>query len=96
MTEPTVNNEEFARQHPGLVTLRYTVLRLVLLVAWSALFIALQFPLLVALMTAFVISGITSWFLLKRQRENMSVGVTSLLSRVNDRIEKSKTKEDFD
>ena len=86
----------FARKHPVLVTLRYTVFRAMLLMAAGGVFYLLGLRDLVLLMAAFITSGAVSLFLLNRQRSNMSVGVSSVFSRMNKKIETSKSAEDFD
>lgn len=87
---------EFAQQHPLLVTLRYTVFRAMLLLAFGAVFYLIGLRDLILLMAAFVASGAVSLFLLNRQRAVMSVGVSSVFTKVNKKIEKSKSAEDID
>ena len=87
---------EFAQQHPLLVTLRYAVFRAMLLVAFGAVFYLIGLRDLILLMAAFVASGAVSLFLLNRQRAVMSVGVSSVFSKFNKKIENSKTAEDVD
>ena len=94
--EPQFDSNTFARQHPVLVTLRYTVFRALLLMASGGIFYLVGLRDLVLLMAAFIASGAASLFLLNRQRSVMSVGVSSVFSRMNKKIETSKSAEDFD
>ncbi|MEY2634243.1 MAG: hypothetical protein RIS75_183 [Actinomycetota bacterium] len=87
---------EFAQQHPLLVTLRYTVFRAMLLIAFGVVFYLIGLRDLILLMAAFVASGAVSLFLLNRQRAVMSVGVSSVFTKVNKKIENSKSAEDVD
>jgi hypothetical protein len=94
--EPQYDSDTFARQHPVLVTLRYTVFRAMLLMASGGVFYLIGLRDLVLLMAAFITSGAVSLFLLNRQRSVMSVGVSSVFSRINKKIETSKSAEDVD
>lgn len=94
--DPQYDSDTFARQHPVLVTLRYTVFRAMLLMAFGGAFYLLGLRELVLLMASFIASGAVSLFLLNRQRSVMSVGVSSVFSRMNKKIETSKSAEDFD
>ena len=94
--EPQYDSVTFARQHPVLVTLRYTVFRAMLLMVFGGVFYLIGFRDILLLMAAFLSSGAVSLFLLNRQRSNMSVGVSSAFSRLNQKIETSKSAEDID
>jgi hypothetical protein len=80
----------------------YTGLRLALFVASFAvvfsawLLVAEQANILVAIVIAFVISGIGSYFLLEKQRQALAQHVDARASRAASRFEEMKTKEDVD
>lgn len=80
----------------GLSTLRYTTLRLALFIVWAVLLYVLGVRDVLLFVVAFGGSGLTSLYLLRRQRDAMSAGLSSVFSRINKRIEDSKTAEDFD
>ena len=75
----------------------YTLLRLVLLIAIWVL-IAWLTPVkgLWALALALLVSGAVSLFLLDRQRDAMSIGVSRFFTGINERIEASARAEDVD
>jgi hypothetical protein len=80
----------------------YTGLRIVLFVAslavvvgvWMA--VADQANLLWAIVIAFVVSGLGSYFLLNRQREAFARRVEARADRATSRLEQMKAKEDAD
>lgn len=80
----------------------YTGLRLLLFVAsfgivFSAwLLIAGEANILVAVVIAFVLSGIGSYFLLERQRLALAQHVEARASRASARFEEMKAREDVD
>lgn len=76
--------------------LTYTGLRLALLVATGGLAYALGMRGLLLLITAFLVSGILSIFVLRPQRAGFSDSVTGLVRRVNDRIDAAARAEDDD
>ncbi len=80
----------------GLSALRYTTLRLALFIVWAVAlyFVGVRDVFLVLL--AFGGSGITSLWVLRRQRDAMSAGLDGVFKRINRRIEESKTAEDQD
>jgi ABC-type bacteriocin/lantibiotic exporter with double-glycine peptidase domain len=80
----------------------YTALRIGLFVTslvvvvgvW--MLIAGEVPLLWAVVIAFVISGLASYFLLNRQREAFARRVERRAERVQERFEEMKSREDAD
>jgi ABC-type bacteriocin/lantibiotic exporter with double-glycine peptidase domain len=80
----------------------YTALRIGLFVTslvvvvgvW--MLIAGEVPLLWAVVIAFVVSGLASYFLLNRQREAFARRVEQRAERMQDRFERMKAKEDVD
>ncbi|MBE7325552.1 DUF4229 domain-containing protein [Nocardioides sp. Y6] len=80
----------------------YNLLRLAMLASsviivigvWSLL--ADEVPLLWALVVAFVLSGISSWFLLARQREALALVLQQRAGRASERLEAYKAREDTD
>jgi mannitol-specific phosphotransferase system IIBC component len=80
----------------------YTGLRLLLFVAsfgivFSAwLLIAGEANVLIAVVIAFVVSGIGSYFLLERQRQALAQHVEDRASRATARFDELKAKEDVD
>ena len=80
----------------------YTALRIGLFVTslvvvvgvW--MLIAGEVPLLWAVVIAFVVSGLASYFLLNRQREAFARRVEQRAERVHERFERMKAKEDVD
>lgn len=81
---------------PGLSALRYTTLRFALFFACGAALYLVGIRDFFLVLFAFGISGILSLFLLRRQRDDMSAGLTSVFGRINKRIEDSKKAEDVD
>jgi CHASE1-domain containing sensor protein len=55
-----------------------------------------QVPVLWAVVIAFVMSGLASYFLLNRQREAFARRVERRAERMQERIEQMKSKEDVD
>lgn len=51
---------------------------------------------LLALLIAIAVSGVISIFLLNRQRDAASGGIHSVFTRINQRIETSRTAEDYE
>ena len=80
----------------GLSTLRYTTLRLALFIVWAVLLYIIGLRDFLLFVVAFGGSGLTSLYLLRRQRDAMSAGLSSVFGKINKRIEDSKTAEDFD
>ena len=80
----------------------YTGMRIALFVASLALVIGIwamladQVPVLWAVVIAFVVSGLGSYFLLNRQREAFARRVDERAKRVSGRFEEMKAKEDVD
>ena len=80
----------------------YTAMRIGLFVAslfvvfgvWMR--IADRVPVLWAVVIAFVLSGLASYFLLNRQREAFARRVERRAERMQERFEQSKSKEDVD
>ena len=80
----------------------YTAMRLVLFLGslgivigvWSA--VSENVPVFWAVLLAFVISGIGSYFLLNRQREAFARRVEERAGRATAKIEEMRTKEDVD
>ena len=80
----------------------YTLMRIGLFVAslfvvfgvWMLL--ADQVPVLWAVVIAFVMSGVASYFLLNRQREAFARRVERRAERMQERFEQMKSKEDVD
>ena len=80
----------------------YTAMRIGLFVAsllvvfgvW--MLISDQVPVLWAVVIAFVMSGLASYFLLNRQREAFARRVERRAERMQERIEQMKSKEDAD
>ena len=80
----------------------YTAMRIGLFVAsllvvfgvW--MLISDQVPVLWAVVIAFVMSGLASYFLLNRQREAFARRVERRAERMQERIEQMKSKEDVD
>jgi hypothetical protein len=80
----------------------YTAMRVVLFVASLAVVIGIwamladEVPVIWAVVIAFVISGLASYFLLNRQREAFARRVDARAQRVSSRFEEMKAKEDAD
>lgn len=75
----------------------YTGLRLALLLAvWLIIQVVTPMRGLLAIAVALVISGIVSFIVLDRSRDQASAGLSGVFGRINDRIEQSRTAEDWD
>ena len=75
----------------------YTGLRLALLAAvWLLIQAVTPMRGLLAIAVALVISGIISFIVLDRPRDRASEGLSGAFRRINDRIEQSRTAEDWD
>lgn len=75
----------------------YTGLRLALFAAvWLLLQVVTPLRGLIAIAVAIVLSGIVSFLLLDRPRDQASTGLAGLFRRIDDRIERSRVAEDFD
>ena len=80
----------------------YTALRIglfvtsLLVVVGVWMLIAGEVPILWAVVIAFVVSGVASYFLLNRQREAFARRVERRAERMQDRFERMKAKEDVD
>jgi ABC-type bacteriocin/lantibiotic exporter with double-glycine peptidase domain len=80
----------------------YTALRIglfltsLLVVIGVWLLIADEVPVLWAVVIAFVMSGVASYFLLNRQREAFARRVERRAERMQERFEQMKSKEDVD
>ena len=67
-----------------------------LLVVWLLVHAVTPLRGLMAVALALVISGIISFVLLDRTRDQASRGLAGIFRRIDDRIERSRTAEDFD
>lgn len=76
--------------------IRYTTLRLAMLIAVGGVGYLLGLRDILLLIVAFLVSGILSLVLLDRQRDAMGASVGGLFSRINARIEASAKAEDDD
>ncbi|MEY2965900.1 MAG: hypothetical protein RLZZ228_1713 [Actinomycetota bacterium] len=75
----------------------YTGLRVALLAAvWLLIQVVTPIRGLLAIAIAVVISGVISFIALDRSRDRASIGLAGAFSRINDRIERSRTAEDWD
>lgn len=74
--------------------IRYTTLRLAMLIAVGAVSYLLGLRDILLLIVAFLVSGILSLVLLDRQRDAMGASVGGLFSRINARIDASAKAED--
>jgi hypothetical protein len=80
----------------------YTALRLVLFAASLAVVVGVWFlvagsvPILLAVIIAFLISGVGSYFLLNRPRAALASRVETRAERMTARIEEMRAKEDVD
>ncbi len=85
---------ESSGDSPGRALLKYTIYRFLVFAAALVVLYLLgaRFYLLVAL--AIVISGLISLVVLDRQRDGIAPMVKKFTSRINDRIESGKRKED--
>ncbi len=75
----------------------YTAMRVALLAAvWLVIQVLTPMRGLLAIAVALLISGIISFVVLDRPRDQASVGLAGAFRRINDRIERSKVAEDVD
>ena len=80
----------------------YTALRLGLFVTSLAVVVGLwmlitgEVPVLWAVVIAFVVSGVGSYFLLNRQREAFARRVETRADRISEKYEQMRSKEDAD
>lgn len=75
----------------------YTTLRLAMLLAvWLVIQVVTPLRGLIAIAVAIVISGIISFIVLDRPRNQASRGLSGVFRRIDERIERSRTAEDFD
>jgi len=80
----------------------YNLLRIGIFIAWTVMVIAVwaliagSVPILWAMVLAMVLSGITSYFLLARQREALARRVHARAQRMTAAFEDHKAKEDVD
>lgn len=75
----------------------YTGLRVALLAAvWLLIQVVTPMRGLLAIAVALVISGVISFIVLDRSRDRASAGLAGAFGRINDRIERSRTAEDWD
>jgi hypothetical protein len=81
----------------GVAVVLYTVLRIAILIAVWFMFQLLT-PLrgIWAIVAALLVSGAISLVVLNKPRDAVSIGVANFFGRINDRIEASKSAEDFD
>lgn len=79
-----------------LAFLRYTTLRLAMLIAVGGVAYLLGLRDLMLLVVAFLVSGILSLLLLDRQRDALGASVGGVFSRLNARIEAGARAEDGD
>lgn len=76
--------------------IRYTTLRLAMLIAVGGVGYLLGLRDILLLIVAFLVSGILSLVLLDRQRDAMGASVGGLFARINARIEASARSEDVE
>lgn len=76
--------------------LLYSIQRLLLLIAVGAPMYLVGMRGFWLLATAFVLSGLISLFVLRRQRDQVSIGLTSRLESWNAKIDKRAAAEDLD
>ena len=76
--------------------IRYSLLRLVLLMATGALCYLLGLRGVYLLLVAFLVSGVLSLFMLDRQRDVLGQKVGGIFSGINKRIDASARAEDLD
>ena len=80
----------------------YTLMRLGLFLGSFAIVFGIWFlitgdvPVLWVVVIAFVISGVGSYFLLERQREEFAVKVEGRAAKVSEKFEEQRAKEDAD
>ncbi|MGN6090120.1 MAG: DUF4229 domain-containing protein [Actinomycetales bacterium] len=77
-------------------TLRYTSSRILLFVVAALVCYAIGLRGLLLLAVAVIASGALSWFLLAKQRTEMSQRVESRLQRISSRIDERTRAEDFE
>lgn len=75
---------------------RYSLMRLVLLLGVGFIGYLLGLRELYLLLIAFLVSGVLSLFLLDRQRDVLGQKVGGIFTRINRRIEESARAEDLD
>ena len=80
----------------------YTLLRLGLFIGTFAIVFGIWFlitgdvPVLWVVVIAFVVSGVGSYFLLERQREQFAAKVEGRAAKVSQKLEEQRAKEDAD
>ena len=80
----------------------YNLMRLVVLIASLAIVIGVwslladEVPLLWALVVAFLLSGVTSWFVLAPQRQALALVLEERAGRASDKFEEFKAQGDED
>jgi len=80
----------------------YNLMRFVVLIASLAIVIGVwslladEVPLLWALVVAFVLSGVTSWFVLAPQRQALALVLEERAGRASDKFEEFKAQGDED
>jgi hypothetical protein len=80
----------------GLAALRYTLRRLALLILSAVIFYAVGMRGILMWAAAFLVSGAVALVWLKRDRDEMSAGIAGTISKVNQKFDKSNSKEDVD
>ena len=82
--------------------LLYNALRLALLVAWLVIVVAVwsllsdEVPILPAAIVALVLSGVSSWFLLARPREQAALWIQGRADRASAAFEARRARDDED
>lgn len=79
-----------------LAFIRYSTLRLAMLLAVGVVTYLLGLRGLMLAVVAFIVSGVLSLVLLNRQRDQLGQSVGSLFTRINARIDADSRKEDED
>lgn len=79
-----------------LAFIRYSTLRLALLIAVGAVLYLLGLHGVWLLAVALVLSGVLSLFVLDRQRDDLGRSVGNVFTRINERIDANTRSEDFD
>ncbi len=79
-----------------LAFIRYTTLRLAMLIAVGALCYLIGMRGIFLAAVAFLVSGILSFFVLDRQRDALGASVGSVISGINARIDANTRSEDDD
>ena len=80
----------------------YTLLRLGLFIGTFAIVFGVWFlitgdvPVVWVIVIAFIVSGVGSYFLLERQREQFAAKVEGRAARASERLEAQRSKEDAD